>query len=230
MKQKFKDVKPDRLERDKSMINEYHKHAAEREATGIPPKPLTAQQVLELVALLSDPGKAGPEAAPEALVHLLENRVPAGVDEAARIKADFLRDIAWETVKSPLISPEHAVFLLSTMRGGYNTGHLISLLGSDRLAADAAEALIHIIYVFDAFEDVQRLLDSNARARRVMEGWAAAGWFKNRPAIPESITVTAFRVEGEINTDDLSPAGKAWSRPDIPLHALSMLETGSKTP
>ncbi len=212
------------------MINEYLQHAAERKAMGIPPKPLTANQVLELVALLSDPGEAGPETAPETLVHLLENRVPAGVDEAARIKADFLKDIAWETVKNPLVSPEHAVFLLGTMRGGYNTGHLIGLLGSDRLAADAAEALIHIILIFDAFEDVQRLLDSNARARRVMEGWAEAAWFKRRPSIQESITVTAFRVEGEINTDDFSPAGKAWSRPDIPLHALSMLENRIENP
>ena len=212
------------------MINAYQRHAAEREAMGIPPKPLTAGQVQQLVERLSDPGATDPAASPETLLHLLENRVPAGVDEAARIKADFLRDIAWETVKSPLISPEHAVFLLGTMRGGYNTGHLIGLLGSDRLAADAAEALIHIILVFDAFKDIQRLMDSNAKARRVMEGWGEAEWFKKRPPIPESITVTAFRVEGEINTDDFSPAGKAWSRPDIPLHALSMLENRIESP
>ncbi len=209
------------------MIESYLNHKKEREASGIPPKPLTAAQVSELAGLLETPEGHDPKM----LVDLISNRVPAGVDEAARIKADFLNKLAWGNAASPLITPEEAVFLLGTMRGGYNTEHLIGLLAHhERFGAYAAEALVHIILVFDAFEKVQSLHKTNADARRVMEGWANAEWFSTLPAVPESITLTAFRVKGEINTDDLSPAGEAWSRPDIPLHALAMLENRIKNP
>lgn len=202
------------------MIESYLSHKEERKASGIPPKPLTAAQASELVGLLEKPNGHDPKM----LVDLVSNRVPAGVDEAARIKADFLHDIAWGYQSSPLITPEKAIFLLGTMRGGYNTPHLIGLLAHEALGRNAAEALVHITLVFDMFEDVRALCESNPHARRVMEGWAKAEWFTALPPVPEAITAAAFRVNGEINTDDLSPAGEAWSRPDIPLHALSMLE------
>ncbi len=208
------------------MIESYLKHKAEREASGIPPKPLRAAQVSELTGLLTAPG----EHDPEMLAGLIAEHVPAGVDEAARIKADFLHEIAWGNRSSPCLTPEKAVFLLATMRGGYNTAHLIGLLSHETLGRDAAEALVHTTLVFDMFEEVRASYESNPHARRVMEGWAKAEWFTALPPVPQAVTATAFRVSGEINTDDLSPAGEAWSRPDIPLHALAMLENRITNP
>ncbi len=202
------------------MNESYLEHRAERDKAGIPPKPLNAWQVKDLVRHLKAPGGHDPEM----LVDLITNRVPAGVAEAARVKAGFLNDIAWGTSTSPLVTPEKAVSLLGTMRGGYNTEHLIGLLSHETLAGSAAEALVHMILVFDASDTVIALAKSNIHARRVVEGWAGVEWFTAMPDVPEAITVTAFRVKGEINTDDLSPAAEAWSRPDIPLHALAMLE------
>ncbi len=201
------------------MIEAYLEHKEQRERSGIPAKALTAGQVSDLIELIVKPGKNDSER----LMNLLTHRVPAGVDEAARVKASFLNDIAWGSVKSPLITPQEAVFLLGTMRGGYNTAYLIDLLDNTQLADDAAQSLIYTIFIFDAFESVLSRQDANERAYRVIEGWADAAWFTRLPPVPESITVTAFRVRGEINTDDLSPASEAWSRPDIPLHALAML-------
>jgi len=208
------------------MIDAYLEHAAAREASGIPPKPLTAAQVSDLVGMITAPGGHDPAM----LMDLLTHRIPAGVDEAARIKADFLADIARGKVSSPLLTPDQAVFLLGTMRGGYNTTHLIDLLGHEDLGKNAAAALVHIIFVFDAFESVFNRCEANENARRVIAGWADAEWFETLEPVPESITVTAFRVDGEINTDDLSPAGEAWSRPDIPRHALAMLENRIDNP
>ena len=205
----------------KKMIEAYIEHKAERERLGIPPKPLTAAQVASLVELIADPGVNDPQL----LMDLLANRVPAGVDEAARIKANFLNKLAWKELEASLVTPEEAVHLLGTMRGGYNTGHLIGLLENPGLADAAVDALVHTIFIFDAFESVLERCDTNGHARHLIEGWADAKWFTRLTPVPESITVTAFRVTGEINTDDLSPASEAWSRPDIPLHALAMLGT-----
>ena len=203
------------------MLEEYRRHAAERAAQGIPPKPLDAAQAIALVELLKSP-PAGEEAF---LLDLLENRVPPGVDEAAQVKAEFLARVAKGAIKSPLISPERATELLGTMLGGFNVTPLIDLLDDARLATAAAKALCHTLLVFDAFRDVQMKSEKgNPHARRVLESWAAGEWFSSRPKVAEKLTVTVFKVPGETNTDDLSPAQDAWSRPDIPLHALSMLK------
>lgn len=203
------------------MLEEYRKHVAERAAQGIVPKPLDASQVAALVELLKNP----PKGEEDFLLDLLTNRVPPGVDEAAYVKAGFLAAIAKGETSSPLISPEKAIELLGTMQGGYNIHALIDALDDEKLAPIAAKALSHTLLMFDNFYDVEEKAKAgNIHAKQVIESWADAEWFKERPALAEKMTVTVFKVTGETNTDDLSPAPDAWSRPDIPLHALAMLK------
>ncbi|TGG95530.1 bifunctional aconitate hydratase 2/2-methylisocitrate dehydratase [Natronospirillum operosum] len=201
------------------MLTAYREHVAERAAKGIPPKPLSPEQVTELVELLKNP-PAGEE---EFLVELLTHRVPPGVDESAYVKAGFLSAIARGEINCPLIDRKQAVELLGTMLGGYNIATLVELLDDDLLGELTAEQLKKTLLVFDAFHDVAEKADAgNAHAKGVMQSWADAEWFLNRKPLAEQITLTAFKVTGETNTDDLSPAQDAWSRPDIPLHALAM--------
>ncbi|HEY9621653.1 MAG TPA: bifunctional aconitate hydratase 2/2-methylisocitrate dehydratase [Crinalium sp.] len=206
------------------MLEAYRQHVAERAALGIPPLPLSADQTSQLCDLLKHP-PAGEEAA---LLEMLRDRIPPGVDQAAYVKAGFLTAIAKGDATSPLVSPLEAVELLGTMMGGYNVQSLIDLLRSEdgAIASAATTALSKILLVYDAFHDVQELADQgNSYAKQVLNSWAAAEWFTSRPQLPESITVTVFKVPGETNTDDLSPAPHATTRPDIPLHATVMLET-----
>ncbi len=201
------------------MLEAYRKHVEERAAEGIVPKPLNAEQVAELIELLKNP-PAGEE---EFLVELISTRVPPGVDEAAYVKAGFLSAIAKGETESPLINKALAVKLLGTMLGGYNISTLVELLDNPELSEAAANELCHTLLMFDAFHDVAEKVDAgNAQAKRVMESWAEGEWFTNKPEIPEKLTVSVFKVPGETNTDDLSPAQDAWSRPDIPLHAKAM--------
>ncbi len=203
------------------MLEQYRKHVAERAAEGVVPKPLDVEQVAVLVELLKQP-PAGEDAF---LLDLLENRIPAGVDEAAYVKAGFLTAIAKGEATSPLLTPEKATELLGTMLGGYNVAPLIELLDNAGLAPIAAKALSQILLIFDAFHDVQEKAEAgNAYAKQVLQSWADAEWFTAKPEVPEKLTVTVFKVTGETNTDDLSPAPDAWSRPDIPLHAKAMLK------
>ncbi|MFB0710391.1 bifunctional aconitate hydratase 2/2-methylisocitrate dehydratase [Buttiauxella noackiae] len=203
------------------MLEEYRKHVAERAADGIVPKPLEASQMAALVELLKSP-PAGEE---EFLLDLITNRVPPGVDEAAYVKAGFLAALTKGEATSPLISPEKAVELLGTMQGGYNIHPLIDALDNEKLAPIAAKALSHTLLMFDNFYDVEEKAKAgNVHAQQVLKSWADAEWFLSRPKLAEKITVTVFKVTGETNTDDLSPAPDAWSRPDIPLHALAMLK------
>ena len=201
------------------MLKAYAAHVQERALQQLPPLPLNAEQVAELVELLKNPTK-GEESL---LVDLLENRTPAGVDQAAYVKAAFLSDVASGKAKSPLISPDKAVQLLGTMLGGYNVQALVALL--DTPMADAAvKALSKTILMFDAFHDVdEKMKAGNAHAKKLIESWANAEWFTNAPVLAEEIKMVVFKVDGETNTDDLSPAQDAWSRPDIPLHAKAML-------
>ncbi|MEH2194901.1 MAG: bifunctional aconitate hydratase 2/2-methylisocitrate dehydratase [Nostoc sp.] len=223
------------------MLEQYRKHVAQRAALGIPPLPLDAKQTSELCELLKNP----PKGQEDILLHLLSDRVSPGVDPAAYVKAGFLTAIAKEEITSPLIAPIEAVQLLGTMIGGYNVQSLIDLLqlptvslsdssetplvmggqGKEPIAAYAANALSKILLVYDAFHDVLELSKTNPFAKRVIDSWAEAEWFTLRPTVPEAITVTVFKVPGETNTDDLSPAQSATTRPDIPLHALVMLES-----
>ena len=203
------------------MLEDYRAHAAERAEQGIPPKPLSAEQVTQLVELLKSP-PAGEEAF---LMDLLTNRVPPGVDDAAYVKAAFLADIAQGKTTSALIDKAKATELLGTMLGGYNIMPLVELLDDAELAPLAAEQLKSTLLMFDAFHDVaDKAKNGNAHAQAVLQSWADAEWFKAREDVPEEITLTVFKVTGETNTDDLSPAQDAWSRPDIPLHALAMLK------
>ena len=211
------------------MLESYREHVAERAAQGIPPKPLNPEQVAALVELLQSP-PAGEEAF---LLELITERVPPGVDEAAYVKAAFLSAIAKGETECSLISREQAVVLLGNMHGGYNIETLVALLDEDKLAALAAKELKHTLLMFDAFHDVEEKAKAgNAHAAEVMQSWADAEWFTNREAVPESIKCSVFKVTGETNTDDLSPAPDAWSRPDIPLHALAMykMERDGLTP
>ncbi|MEH2401494.1 bifunctional aconitate hydratase 2/2-methylisocitrate dehydratase [Nostoc sp.] len=223
------------------MLEQYRKHVAERAQLGIPPLPLDAKQTSELCELLKNP----PKGQEEILLHLLSDRVSPGVDPAAYVKAGFLTAIAKKEITSPLISRIEAVHLLGTMVGGYNVQSLIELLqwptvslsdssetplvmggqGKEPIAAYAANALSKILLVYDAYHDVLELSKTNPFAKRVIDSWAEAEWFTIRPTVPEAITVTVFKVPGETNTDDLSPAQSATTRPDIPLHALVMLES-----
>ncbi|MDX1598547.1 MAG: bifunctional aconitate hydratase 2/2-methylisocitrate dehydratase [Marinobacter sp.] len=198
------------------MLEAYREHVAEREALGIPPKPLNAEQTAALVELLKNP-PAGEE---ETLVYLLENRIPPGVDEAAYVKAAFLTAIVKGEASSPLLDKEKAVKLLGMMQGGYNIATLVDLLDDSDLAELAGEQLKRTLLMFDAFNDVKEKMDAgNAVAKAVVESWANAEWFTNKKKVPESTKMVVFKVTGETNTDDLSPAPDAWSRPDIPLHA-----------
>jgi aconitate hydratase 2/2-methylisocitrate dehydratase len=203
------------------VLEAYRAHAAERAALGIPPLPLSARQTEELVALLMNP-PAGEEAF---LVDLITRRVPAGVDDAARVKAAFLAKVSRGETACPLITREKATELLGTMLGGYNVKPLIDLLDDAAVGAIAAQGLKGTLLMFDYFHDVaEKAKQGNANAKAVMQSWADAEWFTQRPEVPQKITVTVFKVTGETNTDDLSPAPDAWSRPDIPLHALAMLK------
>lgn len=203
------------------MLAEYRQHVAEREAQGLVPKPLNAAQTAALVQLIKNP----PAGEASVLIDLLTHRVPAGVDDAAYVKAGFLAAIAKGDDSSPILDPVRATELLGTMLGGYNVAPLIDLLDDPTLGATAAAALSSTLLMFDAFHDVEeKAAAGNENARRVMQSWADAEWFTRRPKLPEKLTVTVFKVPGEINTDDLSPATEAWSRPDIPLHAKSMLK------
>ncbi|MFC3339451.1 bifunctional aconitate hydratase 2/2-methylisocitrate dehydratase [Paracandidimonas soli] len=204
------------------MLENYRKHVAERAALGIPPLPLSAQQTADLIELLKNP-PAGED--PAFLVELLTHRVPAGVDDAAKVKASYLTSLALGEETCAHISAKHATELLGTMLGGYNIGSLIKLLDNAELAATAAEGLKKTLLVFDAFHDVKEKADQgNAYAKAVLQSWADGEWFTSRPELPESLTITVFKVPGETNTDDLSPAPDATTRPDIPMHALAMLK------
>ncbi|ANN77031.1 bifunctional aconitate hydratase 2/2-methylisocitrate dehydratase [Bordetella flabilis] len=203
------------------MLATYRQHVAERAALGIPALPLSAQQTAELIELLKAP-PAGEEAF---LLELITHRVPAGVDDAAKVKASYLAAVALGKESCPLISREKATELLGTMLGGYNIGALIELLDDPVVGTIAASGLKTTLLMFDAFHDVKEKADKgNANAKGVLQSWADAEWFTTRPVVPESLTLTVFKVTGETNTDDLSPAPDAWSRPDIPLHALAMLK------
>ncbi len=211
------------------MLEAYRAHVAEREAQGIPPKPLSPEQAAGLIDLLKNP-PAGEEAL---LIELISNRIPPGVDEAAYVKAGFLSAILKDEASSPLINKEEAIKLLGNMHGGYNIETLVWLLDDANLATQAAEELKHTLLMFDAFHDVEeKAKNGNSHAQAVMQSWADAEWFTTQDAVPESIKVAVFKVTGETNTDDLSPAPDAWSRPDIPLHALAMykMERDGLTP
>jgi aconitate hydratase 2/2-methylisocitrate dehydratase len=203
------------------VIEAYLKHESERKAMGIPPKPLDPEQTRELVKLLEAPPK-GQEAF---LLSLLRDRVSPGVDPAAEVKGAFLAGIVSGAKKCPLISRKEAVELLGTMMGGYNVPPLVAALKDPELAEAAAKALSHTTYVYGAFDDVLALSKTNAAAKKVVESWAKAEWFTGRPGVPETVKLKVFKVDGEINTDDFSPAGDASTRPDIPLHALAMGKT-----
>ncbi|MEY3788099.1 MAG: bifunctional aconitate hydratase 2/2-methylisocitrate dehydratase, partial [Pseudomonadota bacterium] len=203
------------------MLQQYRKHVEERAAEGVVPKPLDAEQTTALVELIKNP----PKGEEEYILNLLANRVPAGVDEAAYVKAGFLTAIAKGEVGSPILTPSDATELLGTMLGGYNISPLIDLLDNPTLAPIAAKGLSNTLLIFDAFHDIEEKAKSgNMFAKQVIQSWADAEWFTNKPNLPEKMTVTVFKVTGETNTDDLSPAPDAWSRPDIPLHAKAMLK------
>lgn len=203
------------------MLENYRKQAAERAAKGIEPKPMTAADAKELASLIINP----PEGQSAELLTLLADRIPPGVDDAAKVKADFLAEIASGKATSPILSSEEAVRLLGTMQGGYNVPYLVSFLKYPNLSSCAAEALKRTLLVFDEFESVAALADAgNEKAAEVIKSWADAEWFTSREEPKAKITLTAFKVPGETNTDDLSPAQDAWSRPDIPLHAEAMLK------
>lgn len=201
------------------MLEDYRKHVAERAEQGIVPKPLNAEQVAALIELVKNP-PAGEEAF---ILDLISTRVPAGVDEAAYVKAGFLSALAKGEVSSPIIDKPLAVKLLGSMLGGYNIATLVKLLTDADLGALAMKELSHTLLMFDAFHDVEELAKGgNENAKNLMASWADAEWFTNKPSLPEVLTVSVYKVPGETNTDDLSPAQDAWSRPDIPLHALAM--------
>ena len=201
------------------MLNEYKAHVDERANQNIPPLPLDADQTSQLVDLL----KADHEES-ELLLHLLKERVPAGVDQAAYVKAAFLSDITTGKADSPYVSKVDAVQILGTMLGGYNIQPLIECLKIDGLGSDAANALSKTLLIFDAFNEIFELANTNEHAKRVIDSWAEGTWFTEKSEIPDQIKLTVYKVPGEINTDDLSPATDAWSRPDIPLHALAMFK------
>ncbi|MFZ7199742.1 bifunctional aconitate hydratase 2/2-methylisocitrate dehydratase [Avibacterium avium] len=204
-----------------NFLQNYQKHIDERAAQGVVPKPLDAEQTAQLIELLKNP----PAEQADYLLELFKTRVPAGVDEAAYVKASFLAAIVNGTAHSPLISPESAVQILGTMQGGYNIEPLLQALDNEALAPYAVSALSSTLLMFDNFYDVeQRAKQGNPYAQQILESWANADWYLSRPKLDEKITVTVFKVSGETNTDDLSPAQDAWSRPDIPLHALAMLK------
>lgn len=201
------------------MLKDYKKHCEERKEQGIPPLPLSAQQTSDLVELLKSE-----HAESELLLELLKERIPAGVDQAAYVKAGFLADITTGETNSSYISKKEAVIILGTMLGGYNIQPLIQCLKSDELGEAAATALSTTLLIFDAFNEVLALSETNKNAKTVIDAWAEGTWFKEKQEIAEQIRLTVYKVPGEINTDDLSPGTDAWSRPDIPLHALAMFK------
>ena len=201
------------------MLNEYKAHADERKAQNIPPLPLDADQTSQLVDLLKSEHEES-----ELLLHLLKERVPAGVDQSAYVKAAFLADITTDKTSSPYITKTDAVKILGTMLGGYNIQPLIECLKIDELGNEAAEALGKTLLIFDAFNEIFELAKTNEHAKKVVNDWAEGKWFTEKSELPEQIKLTVYKVPGEINTDDLSPATDAWSRPDIPLHALAMFK------
>ena len=201
------------------MLNAYRQHASDRASEGVPPLPLDAEQTVALTELLKDP-PAGEESV---LLDLLTNQVPPGVDDASKVKAAFLASVAKGEISCAIITPKEAVKYLETMMGGFNVVPLIDLLEDANLAGDAVEALSNTLLVYDTFKDVVAKSATNPHAKQVLQNWADATWFTSRPPMPETITVTVFKVEGETNTDDLSPASEAWSRPDVPVHAKSLL-------
>ena len=204
------------------MIDVYLKHVEERKALGVPPRSLDPEQTRDLCKLLQKP----PKGQEQFLLDLVRNRVSPGVDPAAEVKAGFLAEIVKGSKKSPLLGKKEAVEMLGTMGGGYNVPPLVAALKVKALAEDASRALSRLTYVYDAFDDVAALAKAkNAAARKVLESWAAAEWFTGRPGVPETVKLKVFKVDGEINTDDFSPAGDASTRPDIPLHALAMGKT-----
>jgi aconitate hydratase 2/2-methylisocitrate dehydratase len=208
------------------VLDAYRKHVEERKSEGLPPLALDAQQVAELVKLIKNP----PQGEAEFLMELLIHRVPPGVDQAAYVKAAFLSDIARGNAECGLIDAVRATELLGTMLGGYNIQPLIDLLDNDVTAEAAAKALSHTLLIYDAFHDVAEKSKTNKAAASVIRSWADAEWFTSKPELAEEITVTVYKVPGETNTDDLSPATEAWSRPDIPLHAKSMLASKMEKP
>ena len=201
------------------MLNEYKAHVDERAAQNIPPLPLDADQTAQLADLLKSEHEES-----ELLLHLLKERVPAGVDQSAYVKAAFLADITTGETSSPYITKSDAVHILGTMLGGYNIQPLIECLKIDELGDEAAEALGKTLLIFDAFNEIFELSKTNEYAKKVVDAWAEGKWFTEKAKLPEQIKLTVYKVPGEINTDDLSPATDAWSRPDIPLHALAMFK------
>jgi aconitate hydratase 2/2-methylisocitrate dehydratase len=201
------------------MLQGYKKHCEERKEQGIPPLPLSAQQTSDLVELLKSEHEES-----EVILELLKERIPAGVDQAAYVKAGFLADITTGETSSPYIAKKEAVMILGTMLGGYNIQPLIKCLEDDELGEVAATALSKTLLIFDAFNEVLALSETNKNAKTVIDAWAEGLWFKEKQEIAEQIKLTVYKVPGEINTDDLSPATDAWSRPDIPLHALAMFK------
>ena len=201
------------------MLQDYKKHCEERKEQGIPPLPLSAQQTSDLVELLKSEHEES-----ELLLELLKERIPAGVDQAAYVKAGFLADITTGETSSPYISKKEAVMILGTMLGGYNIQPLIKCLGDDDLGEAAAASLRTTLLISDAFNEVLALSETNKNAKTVIDAWAEGTWFKEKQEIAKQIKLTVYKVPGEINTDDLSPATDAWSRPDIPLHALAMFK------
>ena len=201
------------------MLEAYRQHVKERAEIGVVPKPLTADQVTDLIELLKTP----PEGEEALILDLITNRVPPGVDEAAYVKAGFLSAIVKGEANSPLIDKSLAIKLLGNMHGGYNIETLISVLDDADLGSLAAAELKHTLLMFDAFHDVEQMANAgNENAKSVIQSWADAEWFTERQKVPESMKMVVFKVTGETNTDDLSPAPDAWSRPDIPLHARAM--------
>jgi aconitate hydratase 2 / 2-methylisocitrate dehydratase len=206
---------------ENTMLEAYRQHVTERAALGIPPLPLNAKQTEQLVELIKNPPK-GEEAT---LTELITHRVPAGVDNAAKVKASYLAAVAHGKEKTPLLTREKATELLGTMLGGYNISPMVELLDDALVGGIAANGLKKTLLMFDQFHDVKEKADKgNSNAKGVIQSWADAEWFTSRPEVPKSITISVFKVTGETNTDDLSPAPDAWSRPDIPLHALAMLK------
>jgi len=208
------------------MLKEYKAHVKERSKLGIPPLPLNAEQVASLVEIIKEP----PSGEEDFVLDLLTNRIPAGVDPAAYVKAAFLTDVAKGEANSPIIDKKHATELLGTMLGGYNVESLIELLEDEEVGSIAADGLCNTLLMFNAKHDVIELSKKNKNAKRVVDSWANAEWFTSKPELPKKIKAIVFKVDGEINTDDLSPAQDAPSRPDIPLHALSMLKKTFKDP
>lgn len=203
------------------MLESYFKHEAERQKQGVPPLPLSPEETGEVCKLLENP-PAGKE---ELLLSLLRNRVSPGVDASAKVKAAWLTMVAKREISSPLLSKTEAVFLLGTMLGGYNIEPLLGFLEDEELAGESAKALKQIILVYSAFDKVVEMSKNNRYAKEVLTSWADGDWFLSRPKFPEKLSLKVFKVDGEVNTDDLSPAKYAWNRPDIPFHALSMGET-----